>query len=370
MVGSVLVLAALSILVVVLMKAARARAGAVVAGAVATTTTTTTEGSAAVVVATATASVATAPCDPALVALDESARTLILGTTRCAVVYMDKYASVYIRVGAQYLGLGTGPANGPAARGVGSGSSAVRLGARESAVAFRFVRASTTDRTKYRLLLVRGGAVAVDAQTGAFYVKGASDATSTLTVTGVPKQFAIAVHGARVEEGGLVRAAAGRDDAPAVAVVAHLVDMKGAPVYGMYVPKATADLLDESIAQTNKLRAMKASCCSRFRSQCVDEADTVLKPMCCTECADTLETCAELVRYDAGPMIQRDMCCLSIAQLGVRRVYGDAECADAPGVCARDAAIEHSKLASLNDTLVPSFGEIAIWRFLCNELYT
>lgn len=358
---SVLVLAALSILVVVLMKAARARAGAV-----AVATTTTTEGSA--------ASVATAPCDPALVALDESARTLILGTTRCAVVYMDKYASVYIRVGAQYLGLGLGlvpgPANGPAARGVGSGSSAVRLGARESAVAFRFVRASTTDRTKYRLLLVRGGAVAVDAQTGAFYVKGASDATSTLTVTGVPKQFAIAVHGARVEEGGLVRAAAGRDDAPAVAVVAHLVDMKGAPVYGMYVPKATADLLDESIAQTNKLRAMKASCCSRFRSQCVDEADTVLKPMCCTECADTLETCAELVRYDAGPMIQRDMCCLSIAQLGVRRVYGDAECADAPGVCARDAAIEHSKLASLNDTLVPSFGEIAIWRFLCNELYT
>lgn len=357
-VGSVLVgvVAALIGLVVVLTKAERADAVMADAVAVATTAGSTT------VVATATA-----PCDPALVALDESARTLILGTTQCAVVYMDKYASVYIRVGAQYLGLGpgTGPANGLAARGVGS---AVRLGARESAVAFRFVRASTTDRTKYRLLLVRGGAVAVDANTGAFYVKGASDATSTLTVTGVPKQFAIAVHGARVEEGGLVRAAAGRAAAPAV--VAHLLDMKGAPVYGMYVPKATADLLDESIAHGSKLRAMKASCCSRFRSQCVDEADTVLKPMCCTECADTLETCAQLVRYDAGPMIQRDMCCLSIAQLGVRRVYGDAECADAPGACARDAAIEHSKLASLNDTLVPSFGEIAIGRFLCNELYT
>lgn len=340
------------LVLVLVVNAAPARAAVVVAD---------TDPSAGVAVATAAA--ATAPCDPALVALDESARLLILGTTQCAVVYMDKYASVYIRVGAQYLGLGPGPANGPGpASGVGS---AVLFGARESAVAFRFVRASTTDRTKYRLLLVRGGAVAVDAQTGAFYVKAAPDATSTLTVTGVPKQEAIAVHGARVDgEGRLVRAAA------AAAVVAYTADMKGAPVYGIYVPKATASLLDESIAQGDKVRSMKASCCSRFRSQCVDEADAVLKPMCCTECVDTVETCAELVRYDAGPMIQRDMCCLSIARLGVRRVYGDAECADAPGACARDAVIEHSKLASLNDTLVPSFGEIAIGRFLCNELYT
>jgi hypothetical protein len=62
--------------------------------------------------------------------------------------------------------------------------------------------------------------------------------------------------------------------------------------------------------------------------------------------------------------------------LGVTRVYGDSECSDAPGSCDRDAAIAYTMLSGLNGptglhgVYVPSFGEVAVARFLCNELYT
>jgi hypothetical protein len=62
-------------------------------------------------------------------------------------------------------------------------------------------------------------------------------------------------------------------------------------------------------------------------------------------------------------------------------VYGDSECAAVPGTCDRDAQIEYTRLSGLNNGLnglnglnggvyVPSFGEVAVARFLCNELYT
>jgi hypothetical protein len=70
-------------------------------------------------------------------------------------------------------------------------------------------------------------------------------------------------------------------------------------------------------------------------------------------------------------------------------VYGDSECAAVPGTCDRDAQIEYTRLSGLTGltgltglngldgltgldvgVYVPSFGEVAVARFLCNELYT
>ena len=183
-------------------------------------------------------------------------------------------------------------------------------------------------------------------------------------MTGVAKRDVIAVHHARVDEkGAVVRSETG-------AVVLSLVNMDGTVAYGVNVEKRVSDLLEESMALAEKLRAMRASCCSRFGADCVVAKDNVLKPLCCTECKDTLETCPELVRYDAWPLIQRETCCASIAMLGVSRVYGDTECAVVPGTCDRTARIEQTILTALDGVYVPSFGEVAVARFLCNELYT
>ena len=276
------------------------------------------------------------------------------GTRQCAIVHLEKHGRVYLRVGARYLG-------------VVGGALRVVDGV-QNAEAFRFERG--TGSTEYAIY-TDSGVVAVNATTGAFYVKQQRDASSTLIVTGVPKQDAIAVHNARVDASGAV-VRADRPDRPdrPEAMVAALVEMDGKSVYGIYVTKETADLLEESMEQGAKIRAMRASCCSRFRASCVDEADNLLKPMCCTECKDTLDTCAELVRYDAGPLIKRETCCKSIAMLGVKRVYGDTECAEVPGSCDPDVQIEYTRLAALGGVLVPSFGEVAVARFLCNELYS
>jgi len=270
------------------------------------------------------------------------------GTRQCAVVHLEKHGRVHLRVGSKYLG-------------VVGGALRVVDGV-QSAAAFRFERGNAA--TEYAMV-TDSGSVTVEASTGAFYVKQQRDASSTLVVTGVPKQDAIAVHDARVDASGAVV----RADGPQ-AIVATLLAMDGKSVYGIYVTKETSDLLEESMEQASKVRAMHASCCSRFRASCVDEADSLLKPMCCNECKDTLDTCAELVRYDAGPLIKRETCCKSIAMLGVRRVYGDTECADVPGSCDPDVQIEYTRLAALGGVFVPSFGEVAVARFLCNELYS
>ena len=298
------------------------------------------------------------PCDPSLEAIPESERETKLGTKQCPLAYPDKYDRVYLRVEAsKYLGVVDG------ALRVVSGM--------KSAEAFKFKRVTPT---KYTLATTTTsgrttGVVTVDAG-GAFYVRKESTAPSTLVVTGVAKRDVIAVHHARVDEKGAVV----RSETDAV--VLSMVNMDGTVAYGVNVEKRVADLLDVSIAQAEKLRAMRASCCSRFGPSCVDPRDAVLKPMCCTECKDTLDTCPELVRYDAGPLIQRDTCCKSIAMLGVTRVYGDSECAAAPGSCDREALIEYTRLSAVDSVgavdgvYVPSFGEVAVARFLCNELYT
>lgn len=295
------------------------------------------------------------PCDPSLEAIPESERATKLGTKQCPLAYPDKYDRVYLRVEAsKYLGVVDG------ALRVVSGM--------KSAEAFKFKRVTPT---KYTLVTTTTsgrttGVVTVDTG-GAFYVRKESTAPSTLVVTGVAKRDVIAVHHARVDEkGAVVRSETG-------AVVLSMVNMDGTVAYGVNVTREVAALLDVSIAQAEKLRAMRASCCSRFGQTCVDPKDNVLKPLCCTECKDTLDTCPELVRYDAGPLIQRDTCCKSIAMLGVTRVYGDSECAAVPGSCDREALIEYTKLSDpggLEGVYVPSFGEVAVARFLCNELYT
>ena len=292
------------------------------------------------------------PCDAELEAVPESERVKTLGARQCAVVYPEKYGRVYLRLeGSKYLGIVDGK---------------LRVVGGESAAVFKFKR--VTNKTFVVTVSASGpaqtGAVlAVDARTGEFYVRDESADPPTLVVTGVPKRDVIAVHRAKVYEGAVVRAETD-------AVVVAMVRMDGTSAYGIYEPEDVSALLEESMARAKKVRAMHASCCSRFGPSCVDPEDAVLKPMCCTECKDTLETCPELVRYDAWPLIQRETCCASIAMLGVSRVYGDTECAVVPGTCDRTARIEQTILTALDGVYVPSFGEVAVARFLCNELYT
>jgi hypothetical protein len=174
----------------------------------------------------------------------------------------------------------------------------------------------------------------------------------------------------------------------------NVMDDKWA-VVGIYVDPQTVKVFEESKDEAAKLRALRASCCTRFggldrptaplapagpmgamgamaqtaQGSCLEESDNVLKPMCCTECVDKLADCATRASYDAGPLINREQCCASIQKLGVQRVYGDTECAVKQSEC---------KGQSVNQTLidvgnakvyVPSFGEIAVARFLCGQLY-
>ena len=309
-------------------------------------------------------------CDAGLEAIPESERVTKLGTKQCAVVYPEKYGRVYLRVeGTRYLGVVDGK---------------LRVVGAESAAVFKFKK--VTEKTFVVTTTKTKTLVVVEPRTSSepFYAReDQGTSPPTLVVTGVPKRDVIAVHHARVDESGAVV----RSETDAVVV--EMIKMDGTSAYGIYVPADVSALLEESMARAAKVRAMRASCCSRFGQTCVDPKDTVLKPMCCTECKDTLETCPELVRYDAWPLIQRDTCCQSIAMLGITRVYGDSECAAVPGTCDRDAQIEYTRLSGLTGltgltglngldgltgldvgVYVPSFGEVAVARFLCNELYT
>ena len=298
------------------------------------------------------------PCDAELEAVPESERVKTLGARQCAVVYPEKYGRVYLRLeGSKYLGIVDGKL-----RVVGGESAAVFKFKRVTNKTF-VVTVSASGPAGQQGPAQKGAVLAVDARTGEFYVRDESAEPPTLVVTGVPKRDVIAVHRAKVYEGAVVRAETD-------AVVVAMVRMDGTSAYGIYEPEDVSALLEESMARAKKVRAMHASCCSRFGPSCVDPKDAVLKPMCCTECKDTLETCPELVRYDAWPLIQRETCCASIAMLGVSRVYGDTECAVVPGTCDRTARIEQTILTALDGVYVPSFGEVAVARFLCNELYT
>jgi hypothetical protein len=239
----------------------------------------------------------------------------------------------------------------------------------QSPAVFKFTRFAAAAPTKFSVTVEDPVTKKNDAVDGSSYALNKSS-PSPLVVTGAPKMDAIVVHHARVDGTGAVV----RSETDAVVLLLMKMDRTNA--YGVKVTRELGIMLDEARAQAAKLHAMHASCCSRFGESCIDLKDNVLKPLCCTECEDTLVACPELVRYDAGPLIQRDTCCRSIAMLGVTRVYGDSECANAPGSCDRDATIAYtmldgpSGLNGLKGVYVPSFGEVAVARFLCNELYT
>ena len=309
------------------------------------------------------------PCDAGLGAIPEPELATKLGSKQCPLAYPDKYDRVYLRVASS---VGSGKY-----LGVVDGKLRV-VNQNQSPAVFKFTRAAAAAPTKFSVTVEDPVTKKNDAVDGSSYALNKSS-PSPLVVTGAPKMDAIVVHHARVDGTGAVV----RSETDAVVLLLMKMDRTNA--YGVKVTRELAILLDEARAQADKLRAMRASCCSRFGESCIDLKDNVLKPLCCQECKDTLDTCPELVRYDAGPLIQRDTCCRSIAMLGVTRVYGDSECANAPGSCDRDATIAYtmldgssgpsgpsgpSGLTGLKGVYVPSFGEVAVARFLCNELYT
>jgi hypothetical protein len=300
------------------------------------------------------------PCDAGLGAIPEPELATKLGSKQCPLAYPDKYDRVYLRVASS---VGSGKY-----LGVVDGKLRV-VNQNQSPAVFKFTRAAAAAPTKFSVTVEDPVTKKSDAVDGSSYALNKSS-PSPLVVTGAPKMDAIVVHHARVDGTGAVV----RSETDAVVLLLMKMDWKSA--YGVKVTQELAILLDEARAQADKLRAMRASCCSRFGESCIDLKDNVLKPLCCQECKDTLDTCPELVRYDAGPLIQRDTCCRSIAMLGVTRVYGDSECANAPGSCDRDATIAYTMLdgpsgpTGLKGVYVPSFGEVAVARFLCNELYT
>jgi hypothetical protein len=312
------------------------------------------------------------PCDAGLGAIPEPELATKLGSKQCPLAYPDKYDRVYLRV-ASSVGFGK-------YLGVVDGKLRV-VNQNQSPAVFKFTRAAAAERTKFSVTVEDPVTKKNDAVDGSSYALNKSS-PSPLVVTGAPKMDAIVVHHARVDGTGAVV----RSETDAVVLLLMKMDRTNA--YGVKVTRELGIMLDEARARADKLRAMRASCCSRFGESCIDLKDNVLKPLCCTECEDTLDACPELVRYDAGPLIQRDTCCRSIAMLGVTRVYGDSECANAPGSCDRDATIAYTMLdgpsgpsgprgpsgpsgpTGLKGVYVPSFGEVAVARFLCNELYT
>ena len=297
------------------------------------------------------------PCDAGLGAIPEPELATKLGSKQCPLAYPDKYDRVYLRVASS---VGSGKY-----LGVVDGKLRV-VNQNQSPAVFKFTRAAAAAPTKFSVTVEDPVTKKSDAVDGSSYALNKSS-PSPLVVTGAPKMDAIVVHHARVDGTGAVV----RSETDAVVLLLMKMDWKSA--YGVKVTRELGIMLDEARAQADKLRAMRASCCSRFGESCIDLKDNVLKPLCCQECKDTLDTCPELVRYDAGPLIQRDTCCRSIAMLGVTRVYGDSECANAPGSCDRAALIEYTMLSDprgLDGVYVPSFGEVAVARFLCNELYT
>lgn len=361
-----------------------------------------------------------APCDPATTVVERE-RLMHPGMAQCSFVYLSKYPSVKLQAtDGRYLGTGAAGPVGPAgpAGPAGPGSSVMLVGA-ESAGVWRFV--TTADPLKYQLFLV-GGPAGPSGASGASAVgvdgSGAlvlSQIPANFVVTGVPDRYMIVFHGVgaagasgslrltvpsgpaappgpagpaalkapaglTVPEG--LKALSGMDHE---SIAFNVMDDKWA-VVGIYVDPQTVKVFEESKDEAAKLRALRASCCTRFgglsrpaaqagpmaqtaQGSCLEESDNVLKPMCCTECVDKLADCATRALYDAGPLINREQCCASIQKLGVQRVYGDTECAVKQSEC-KGQSIDQTLIDVGNAKVyVPSFGEIAVARFLCGQLY-
>ena len=366
-----------------------------------------------------------APCDPATTVVERE-RLMHPGMAQCSFVYLSKYPSVKLQAtDGRYLGTGAAGPAGPD----GPGSKVMLVGA-ESAGVWRFV--TTADPLKYQLFLVGvptgppgpagpsgasgASAVGVDGS-GALVL---SQIPANFVVTGVPDRYMIVFHGVGAGASGSLRltvpagpaAPAGlkAPSGPAVpaglavptglkalsgmdheSIAFNVMDDKWA-VVGIYVDPQTVKVFEESKDEAAKLRALRASCCTRFggfsrpaaptgpmgamgamaptaQGSCLEESDNVLKPMCCTECVDKLADCATRASYDAGPLVNREQCCASIQKLGVQRVYGDTECSVQQSEC-KGQAIDQTLIDVGNAKVyVPSFGEIAVARFLCGQLY-
>ena len=215
------------------------------------------------------------PCDAGLGAIPESELATKLGSKQCPLAYPDKYDRVYLRVASS---VGSGKY-----LGVVDGKLRV-VNQNQSPAVFKFTRAAAAAPTKFSVTVedtATKKSISVD---GSSYSLNKSS-PSPLVVTGAPKMDAIVVHHARVDGTGAVV----RSETDAVVLLLMKMDRTNA--YGVKVTREFGIMLDESMAQAEKLRAMRASCCSRFGASCIDRKDNILKPLCCKECEDTLDAC-------------------------------------------------------------------------------
>jgi hypothetical protein len=293
------------------------------------------------------------PCDPTLQTVSYAEQKRMLATRQCAHVYLDKYArSLHLRIrGGAFDGKYVGVAAGAA-----GAAGEVRAVDAASAAECRFVKAGK-NAVDY-LISVDGSNASVSAE-GAVVATGGSK-VSSFVVTGVPGNPVIAVHGVAVDATGALRTGPG-------AVTMAVLD-GGILANGIYLTRGATAEYDEYSARADKINAVKASCCSLYRDKCADPKHSALKPLCCTPCLDERDECGDLVQYDAWPFATKLSCCASVADLGIRRSYGDTACIAEKTECSGSARVEKTKLPQIG-AYVPSFGKIAVERSLCDSLY-